>query len=844
MDPKIYAIRKRLREQTRQLFEPMSSRPNNGPKGITIPLIRPPENCENRKRHVIDYNPLPTSTSIRVLQVHSERFENEFDFYTPPRCSLVVKDLDDDPVYDALSYTWSCPVTIYSNVSEASSAAAWAAPSFDIICDGKPFSVTANLYAAILSLRLRASKTGHRYCRTLARIESSNMTKIVSPTLYIWIDQICINQSDLKERNSQVMLMGRIYKQSRLCLVWLGGDDQFSQSAVDTMTKLLNTEDELFSKLAALNIFQTKNYGDIGMEPIEPWEWIALYAFLSRSWFWRSWVVQEAALSKQLSFCCGITAFTLDHLSYLMDLLMEAKCLSSMTGLAQALQGQSNSFTEQARIMKARDPGARLYQPNPDDRPNQSMLKHLSGMRTKVFGFNSSISSPEKTWKPDRHGLSHVLGPFKSMRATDPRDKVYAFLGLAEELGQGGTLHPAYEKPIAEVFRDAMQFMLRSSNSLNDLALKEDPQRTKTAGLESWVPDFTSDSLASPRVHPVLSMWSKGKNPSTTDFTFHPGGVLEVRGLRIGTARAVHELTGLLGPGVDNGPNSLMSLLQSLPEDSSVWIPPLTPSLRSYLETSGLVPNEEIYGHVPIQDGGAVVIQSRLEVFWRTLLTNRFGKEFPPSRSTVGLLLRFWDRELHLRVIIAGLFSDPAASSGQTNGMFSQFGGDSPNWDMLKSSISAMYRAQKILKGQLSDDVQNDLFPKEMSAILPELDAAWAEGRRSDEGMAMAQVAMKQLSRPFSAEALGFQREVEINCSGKHLFATKEGQLGIGPKSTREGDEVWNLVGGDAPFVLRPQGGGRYALLGGASVHGAMFAEWHEGDFDAIAKDIKTVLLV
>ncbi|EEU42364.1 uncharacterized protein NECHADRAFT_79858 [Fusarium vanettenii 77-13-4] len=821
MDPKIYAIHKRLKEQAGQRFEPTSPRTHKGPNGITIPLIRPPENCENRKRHVVKYDHLPTSTSIRVLQ-----------------------DLDDDPVYDALSYTWSCPVTVYSDQSEVSSATAWAAPSFDIICDGEPFSVTANLYAAILSLRLRASKTGHRYCRTLAGMEGSNMTEIASPTLYIWIDQICINQSDVKERNSQVMLMGRIYKQSRLCLVWLGGDDQFSQTAIDTMTKLLNTEDEMFSKLAALNIFQAKNYRDLGMELIEPWEWIALYTFLSRSWFWRSWVVQEAALSRQLSFCCGITTFTLDHLSYLMDLLIEAKCLSSMTGLAQALQGHSNSFTEQARMMKAQDPGARLYQPNSDDLPNQSMLKHLSGMRTNVFGFHSSIHSPKTLWKSDKHGLSHVMGPFKSMRATDPRDKVYAFLGLAEELGQVGTLQPAYEKPIAEAFRDAMQFMLHSSNSLNDLALKEDPQRTKTPGLESWVPDFTSDGLVSPRVHPVLSLWSKREHSGTSHFKFRSDGVLEVRGLRIGTACAVHELTGLLGPGADNGPNSLMSLLQTLPEESSVWVPPLTPSLRSYLETNDLVPNEEIYGQVTIQNGGAVVIQSRLEVFWRTLLTSRLGKEFPPCKNTVDLLLRFWDRELHLRMLIAGLFSDPAASSKQKNGMFSQFGGDSPNWDMLKSSISAMYRAQKILKDQLSDDVQDDLFPEEMSAILPELDAAWREGRRSDEGMAMAQVAMKELSRPFSAEALEFQREVEINCSGKHLFTTQEGQLGVVPKSTRVVDEVWNLAGADAPFVLRPRGDGRYTLLGGAYVHGAMFTEWHEGDVDSIAKDIKTILIV
>ncbi|RSL91392.1 hypothetical protein CEP51_000329 [Fusarium floridanum] len=838
MDPKAYAIHKRLREQTGQRFQPTFSRQHKGPKEITIPLIRPPENSENRKRHVIAYDPLPTPTSIRVLQVHPEEFENEFDFYSTPRCSLVVKDLDDDPVYDALSYTWGCPVTVYSDASEVSSAAAWAAPSFDIICDGKPLSVTANLYAAILSWRLQSSKTGRRYCRILKGI------KIVHPTRNIWIDQICINQSDLQERNSQVMLMGRIFKQSRLCLVWLGGDDQFSQTAIATMVKVLNVEAGTFSKLATGNMFETKLYHNIGMESIEPWEWITLYAFLSRSWFWRSWVVQEAALSRQLSFVCGTTTFTFDHLRYLVHLLDKARCLDFIMVFAQALQGHSNTFTKQAEAMMAQDPGTRLYQPNPDDQPNDSILKYLYLIRTKVFGFKSFLYNPTKTLGPNHQGLSHVLTPFKTTRATDPRDKVYAFLGLAEKLGQPGTLHPAYEKPIAEVFRDAIKFMLQSSNSLNALGLKEDPLQTKTPGLESWVPDFNSHDLMSAIIHPVLNLWSVGELAGNTYFIFGPSGDLEVQGLRIGTACAAREFTGIYRLVLDDDPGSFMSLVQDLPEYSNVWIPPLTPSLRSYLEAQDLIPNKEIYDQPLIGKEGTIARQPQLEVLWRTLLRNRFGKQFPPSKRTVDLILGFWDKGLHIRMAIAGMDSDPAAALiRQTNTLHSYIGG-SPNWDMLKSSISGMYCAQRTLKGQHSDHGQNEQFPEEMRAILPELDAAWAEGRRSDEGEAMADMASKELLTRFSDEALEFERLVNMNCIDRSLFATKEGKLGVGPVSTREGDEIWNLVGADAPLVLRPRGDGRYTLLGEAYVHGAMFAEWHEGGFDAVAKDIKTISIV
>ena len=44
----------------------------------------------------------------------------------------------------------------------------------------------------------------------------------------LWIDAICINQQDLKEKGHQVRNMGRIYKQASSVLIFLGpgeGDD-------------------------------------------------------------------------------------------------------------------------------------------------------------------------------------------------------------------------------------------------------------------------------------------------------------------------------------------------------------------------------------------------------------------------------------------------------------------------------------------------------------------------------------------------------------------------------------------------------------------------------------------
>ena len=43
---------------------------------------------------------------------------------------------------------------------------------------------------------------------------------------YIWIGAICINQADIKERNQQVQLMGKIYSQADIVLGYLGPEER------------------------------------------------------------------------------------------------------------------------------------------------------------------------------------------------------------------------------------------------------------------------------------------------------------------------------------------------------------------------------------------------------------------------------------------------------------------------------------------------------------------------------------------------------------------------------------------------------------------------------------------
>jgi hypothetical protein len=101
--------------------------------------------------------------------------------------------------YAALSYVWG------SRDADAS-----------IAVDGKPFNVSANLAQALRCLRHEDSPR------------------------VIWIDAICIDQSDDAEKSAQVALMGDIYRNAADVLIFLGSEEDDS----DLVMEYLGLEDE------------------------------------------------------------------------------------------------------------------------------------------------------------------------------------------------------------------------------------------------------------------------------------------------------------------------------------------------------------------------------------------------------------------------------------------------------------------------------------------------------------------------------------------------------------------------------------------------------------------------
>lgn len=220
------------------------------------------------------YQALCDPYEIRVLELHHgsgteqlrgtlrhctvEYAEQADDF--PPRFALSMANLTTPVCYTALSYTWGPPM--FEGI---------------IYCNGNEKRITKSLEAALRQFR----QPGH--------------------SIVIWIDQICINQEDEKEKAVQVPLMDRIYTQSFNTVIWLGPEGDGSQAAMQLLDRII----------ACLQFVSTEvdssKFGGYCLPSPESEAWKSLWCLLSRPWFTRVWIVQETLLPRgeHLWVACG-----------------------------------------------------------------------------------------------------------------------------------------------------------------------------------------------------------------------------------------------------------------------------------------------------------------------------------------------------------------------------------------------------------------------------------------------------------------------------------------------------------------------------------------------------------
>ncbi|KAI4290026.1 MAG: hypothetical protein L6R35_000693 [Caloplaca aegaea] len=164
----------------------------------------------------------------------------------------------------------------------------------------------------------------------LSYISTSRYCGKVDLPDYIWADGICINQQDKEERGKQVPLMGEIYPNCAIALVWLGKDTSDLEGFLhihDLVEPILRQREMPGSDIAR-KFRSAWTLQDLELAlggGIDPRAWAAYVSFYERRrWFSRVWVAQEVALPTEAIVLCGYETFRWDKFQEVKDFLRDS----------------------------------------------------------------------------------------------------------------------------------------------------------------------------------------------------------------------------------------------------------------------------------------------------------------------------------------------------------------------------------------------------------------------------------------------------------------------------------------------------------------------------------------
>lgn len=485
-----------------------------------------PENAGFYQKY--DYTPLtPGTLEIRLLKINA---------FGQHRHSLVSKvPISHAPRYTALSYCAGDP----NDVSKV-----WV--------DGLQFNAFRTLAVAI--------EDACQFQR-----ESAPDT-----IFYLWADQICINQSDKSERTHQVNIMREIYGRAHQVLISLKlsfklYDEGPWHEGCQKLISLL-ASDGLRSVRTQLRTESTADPNYILFWSV--FHAITRCQWWQRAWTFQEFLMADRATFmlftgtmfaylkwKQVQLILQVFVEDLhSHKRMLGSLLTEVDKLPEddyqlALYVLKLLAIDPNSYsgsvltrTEARKLWQERNDATGRYIHRVEDFPtNHGMLttraqgRH-SARTTAVLSdtkqenrnrilwaeFASLAANMDDRWtivqfvlrskttydRDTPMRLSQLMEHAHNCLSSDPRDKIYAFLGLAEP---GHGIEPAYDVTLNTVRIRTAQAVMRMEKSLDILISAAENTHVNTADdpLPSWVPEFWS---ASSERNPVVQAFREKAN--------------------------------------------------------------------------------------------------------------------------------------------------------------------------------------------------------------------------------------------------------------------------------------------------------------------------------------------
>ncbi|KAI5927095.1 heterokaryon incompatibility protein-domain-containing protein [Camillea tinctor] len=582
------------------------------PEPFNLPPL--PSGSGPTPQHHVNYDysdmPLPTRSSIRLISIKPTQSKDI-------NVTLRTVDLHDNPRYTTLSYTWGPPLNVFLTDEERRRTQSQLddpqlQTTVPITCNRSPLRVTENLYRFLCRWR---DGSIHASFDTKSREERE-----------IWIDAICINQNDFYEKNVQVAKMGEIYSKSQGAYIWLGEEDGFSRIAIPLIRQLARFQGDWNSLRELGPSGAERELLDRGLPSIWSWDFICLFAFFRRAWFRRAWICQEVAFPPELSIFCGDVNIS-DW-----RIMTSAAMYLSLTSLVIFIDKTAST---EIRGLELAESVSRTIETPFDFSPSEvnpshqklfcsdaggthlgsgMAILHLDNLR-KADDSKRPVNGPVVVIEP-ASPHEQVIELFKTsriMKATNPRDKVYAFLDLAKRPCYNTTkphpgrreLEPKYQLRVEDVYLEASWYLLLTEQNLGLLSSSEEYSGVKKH-MPSWVVDWEAPNVTGSFITPLHEPDWRASGDSTWEVPESKlyQSSLPVRGWKISTISAA--VQGAFCP------------------SKAALVAADTPEIYQWASDT----------------------QSRVEALWRTLVADHVDRQNPALPHCEQIFRREWAWQL------------------------------------------------------------------------------------------------------------------------------------------------------------------------------------------------------
>lgn len=397
-------------------------------------------------------------------------------------CNLQTVSLDDYPDYETLSYVWGDP-----------------AKTKPITVSGVTYNATENLVDFLCCLRQQTMNRS------------------------LWVDAICIDQSNVAEKNHQLGLMARIYRQAQEAHIWFGHFTQsWSKEIICDSKQYTPTSEmtpEMWAQTEKICHYELRHFLKAGGKAIQQFDspgtdeklcdsilpqtldvldkaaepaggehlhkfplfvvvgevrgsdryemnkhWLTILDcirwLLSRQWWTRVWTLQEAVLPR-------------------VDPIIHAH--PHLFRISRLLNGVQSIFDHRLKCCK--DIGRVFlgeYQRFPIEPFSRAYTLH---------GHRKDFKSTEQEWLPLENAIESVQG----RKATDLRDHFFGILGMLPHEWQSGWFsNQGYNCSTAGIFSQCTKLLYTNYSSLTRLAEAIGLRQSDVRGLPSWAIDLSA----------------------------------------------------------------------------------------------------------------------------------------------------------------------------------------------------------------------------------------------------------------------------------------------------------------------------------------------------------------